>query len=161
VLHRRADATLAVFMLAAAQVRSPRYMARSAPARGATFCAPLFCLLQYTQAAEVGDAVLLRYTPGLAFVNSVTGENGLREKGGPFTSHMTVRLPSQFLQQRLGLLPIGSVKARGESAVGRREQLARFGPLTLLLPQAPPAFQNRPSRGTRAREPLRRYPHRC
>ena len=29
---------------------------------------------------------------------------------------MTVRLPSQFLQQRLGLLQIGSVKALGEPA---------------------------------------------
>jgi hypothetical protein len=68
VLHRSADATLAVSMLAAAQVRQ--------------YQPPLFCLLQYTQAAEVGDAILLRCTPGLAFVNSVTGENGLREKGG-------------------------------------------------------------------------------
>ncbi len=54
---------------------------------------------------------------------------------GPFTSHLTVRLPSRFLQQPLGLLQASSVKALGEPAIDRREQLAHFGPLALLLSQ--------------------------
>jgi hypothetical protein len=42
----------------------------------------------------------------------------------------------QCLQQRPGLLQIGGVKALGEPAVDWRQQLARFGLLVLLLPQA-------------------------
>jgi hypothetical protein len=41
-----------------------------------------------------------------------------------------------LFQQRLGLLQVGGVKALGEPAVDRRQQLARFGALALLLPQA-------------------------
>ena len=42
----------------------------------------------------------------------------------------------QRLQQRLGLLQVGGVKPLGEPAVDRCQQLVRFGPLALLLPQA-------------------------
>ena len=49
---------------------------------------------------------------------------------------MTLRLPSQFLQQRLGVLQIGGVKTLGEPAIDRREQLARCSALAVLLPQA-------------------------
>src|SRR5688572_14778393 len=55
---------------------------------------------------------------------------------GPFISHMTVRLPSQFLQQRLGVLQVGGIKALGEPAVDRCKQLPSLGLLALLLPQA-------------------------
>ena len=40
---------------------------------------------------------------------------------GPFLSHMTVRLSSQVLQQRLGVLQVGGVKAFGEPIVDRGE----------------------------------------
>jgi hypothetical protein len=42
----------------------------------------------------------------------------------------------QFLQQRLGLLEVGGVKAFGEPTVDWRQQCMRFGALALLLPEA-------------------------
>ena len=42
----------------------------------------------------------------------------------------------RLLQQRLGLLEVGGVKALGEPAVDRCQQLAGLGALALLLPQA-------------------------
>ena len=45
-------------------------------------------------------------------------------------------LAPECLQQRLGLLEVGRVKALGEPAIDRRQQLVGFGPLALLLPQA-------------------------
>ena len=45
-------------------------------------------------------------------------------------------LSPEFLQQRLGLLQVGRVKALGEPAIDRCQQLVGFGPLALLLPQA-------------------------
>src|SRR5437764_13632131 len=45
----------------------------------------------------------------------------------------------QFVEQRLGLFQIGGVEALGEPAVEGREQLARFGPPTLLAPSPPQA----------------------
>jgi len=42
----------------------------------------------------------------------------------------------QVLQQRFGPLEIGGVKALGEPAVDRCEQLPRFSAFALLLPQA-------------------------
>jgi hypothetical protein len=41
----------------------------------------------------------------------------------------------QHVQQRLGLLEVGGVKALGEPAVDRRQQRMGFGLLALLLPQ--------------------------
>ena len=43
--------------------------------------------------------------------------------------------PGQLVEERLGLAQIGRVNALSEPAVDRCEQLARFGPLALLLPQ--------------------------
>src|SRR5262245_43659463 len=48
----------------------------------------------------------------------------------------------QGVQQRLGLLEVGGVKALGEPAVDRRQQRARFVPLALLLPQAAEAHSS-------------------
>ena len=45
-------------------------------------------------------------------------------------------LSPKFLQERLGFLEVGGVKALGEPAVDRRQQLAGFGALALALPQA-------------------------
>src|SRR5262245_66320909 len=42
----------------------------------------------------------------------------------------------ELLQQRLRLLEVSGVKALGEPAVDRREQLVGFSMLALLLPQA-------------------------
>src|SRR5262252_6314616 len=42
----------------------------------------------------------------------------------------------QRLQQRLGLLKIGGVKTFRKPAIDRRQEFARFGLLTLLLPEA-------------------------
>ena len=42
----------------------------------------------------------------------------------------------QLFSQRLGLLQVGGVKALGKPTVDRRQQRPRFGPLTLLLPEA-------------------------
>src|SRR6516225_10446809 len=42
----------------------------------------------------------------------------------------------QRVQQRLGLLEVGRVKALGEPAVDRCQQLASFGALALVLPEA-------------------------
>jgi hypothetical protein len=47
-----------------------------------------------------------------------------------------IGLSPQLCQQCLGLLEVGGVKALGEPAVDRREQLARCVPLALLLPQS-------------------------
>ena len=69
------------------------------------------------------------------------------------------RLSLQLLQQCLGLLQVGGVKALGEPAVDRRQQLAGFGPLALLLPQAssgswrPAAPATSPAGGGRRRGP--------
>src|SRR5215475_2867849 len=55
------------------------------------------------------------------------------------TSHRTQCVNSclcQFLQQRLGLLEVGGVKAFGEPAVDWRQQGMRFGAHALLLPEA-------------------------
>src|SRR5262245_2829508 len=41
----------------------------------------------------------------------------------------------QFFQQRFAILEVSSVKALGEPTVDRRQELLRFCPLTLLLPQ--------------------------
>ena len=46
------------------------------------------------------------------------------------------RVIPEFLQQRLRLLEIGRVKALGEPAIDRRQQLAGLGVLALLLPEA-------------------------
>ena len=48
-------------------------------------------------------------------------------------------LSPKFLQQRLGLLEVGGIKALGEPAVDRREQGVRCHALALLLPQPPQA----------------------
>src|SRR5262245_49306893 len=48
----------------------------------------------------------------------------------------TVGLFPQLLQQRPRLLEVGRVKALREPAIDRREQLPRFGPFALLLPEA-------------------------
>jgi hypothetical protein len=45
------------------------------------------------------------------------------------------RLSCQCLEQCLGLLQGGGVKALGEPGVDRRQQVMRFAPLALLLPQ--------------------------
>ena len=45
-------------------------------------------------------------------------------------------LVAEFLQQRLRLLEVGGVKALGEPAVDRCQQLTGLGALALLLPQA-------------------------
>jgi hypothetical protein len=57
--------------------------------------------------------------------------------------NLLVKLPNQyevisspFVKQRLRLLEVGGVKALGEPAVDRGEELARFAALALLLPQA-------------------------
>jgi hypothetical protein len=42
----------------------------------------------------------------------------------------------QRVEQRLGLLEVGGVKALGEPAVDGRQQLMGLGALALLLPQA-------------------------
>jgi hypothetical protein len=42
----------------------------------------------------------------------------------------------QHLQQGFGFLEISGIKALGEPAVDRGQQLVRFGPLALLPPQA-------------------------
>jgi hypothetical protein len=54
-----------------------------------------------------------------------------------------IRLSLQICQQRLGLLQVGGVKALGEPAVDRREDLARFVALALLPPQ-PAQARRRP-----------------
>jgi len=46
------------------------------------------------------------------------------------------RLPSQLFQQRLRLLEVGGVKALGEPAVDRREELVSLIALALVLPRA-------------------------
>jgi hypothetical protein len=51
-------------------------------------------------------------------------------------THPLSRLRSQLLQERLGFLEVGGVKALGELAVNRGEQLAGCGALALALPQA-------------------------
>ena len=43
----------------------------------------------------------------------------------------------QCLQQCLGILEVGRVEPFGEPAVDRGQQGTRFGPLALLLPEAP------------------------
>src|SRR6266571_3240952 len=73
---------------------------------------------------------------GKVNVGECDGRDRAQGKRGPSTSHMTVRLPSQLRQQRLGVLQVGGVKALGEPAVNRRKQLTRCGLLALLLPQA-------------------------
>jgi hypothetical protein len=45
-------------------------------------------------------------------------------------------LAPKFLQERLGLLEIGRIKALGEPAIDRGQQRRGFRPLALLLPQA-------------------------
>src|SRR5262245_42497432 len=54
-----------------------------------------------------------------------------RSKGMP--AGVTLR---QGVQQRLGLLEVGGVKALGEPAVDRCEQIVGVGAPALLLPQA-------------------------
>jgi hypothetical protein len=49
---------------------------------------------------------------------------------------MTAKLSAQFLQQRLGLLQVGGVKALGEPAIDRRQQLVGFATFALLLPES-------------------------
>ena len=44
-------------------------------------------------------------------------------------------LSGQGLEERFGLLQVGGVKALGEPAIDRRQQLAGVGPLALALPQ--------------------------
>src|SRR5262245_28555968 len=46
------------------------------------------------------------------------------------------RLRCQLLQQRLGLLEVSRVKALGEPAIDRCQQLVGLGALALMLPQA-------------------------
>src|SRR6266446_2786852 len=53
-----------------------------------------------------------------------------------WTNRLPGPLPSrQGVQQRLRLLQVGGVKALGEPAVDRDQQLAGFVPLALALPQ--------------------------
>src|SRR6266540_6953361 len=53
-----------------------------------------------------------------------------------YTSHrFSPRLSPQLLQQRPGLLQVGGVKALGEPAIDRCQQLAGFGALALAPPQ--------------------------
>jgi hypothetical protein len=56
-------------------------------------------------------------------------------RGGIRPGVVAVR-SGERLQQRLGLLQVGRVKAFGEPAVDRRQQRMGFALLTLLLPQA-------------------------
>ena len=52
------------------------------------------------------------------------------------TSHrFSLWLSPQLLQQRLGVLQVGRIKALGEPAVDRCQQLTGCGALALLLPQ--------------------------
>src|SRR5262245_43820152 len=51
-------------------------------------------------------------------------------------SAVTRGLSAEFFQQRPGLLEVGGVKALGEPAIERRQQLIGFDALALLLPQA-------------------------
>ena len=71
-------------------------------------------------------------------VNVREGDERDRTQGKrkPFTSRLTVKLPSQVGQQRLGVLQVGGVKTLHEPAVDRREQLACFGALALVQAQA-------------------------
>ena len=57
----------------------------------------------------------------------------------------TLEIERLSAEQRLGLLEIGRVKALSEPTIDRREQLARFGPLALLLPQTAQAQAARSS----------------
>jgi hypothetical protein len=45
----------------------------------------------------------------------------------------TPRLCLQFVEQRLGFLEVRRVKALGEPAIDRCQEVAGFGPLALLL----------------------------
>jgi hypothetical protein len=48
---------------------------------------------------------------------------------------MVQAISGQVVQQHFGLLQVGGVKALGEPAVDRRQQLAGFGKFALTLPQ--------------------------
>ena len=52
------------------------------------------------------------------------------------TRFLYLTISPQLLQQRLGLLEVGGVKALGEPAVDWGQQLASLRALALLLPQA-------------------------
>ena len=54
--------------------------------------------------------------------------------GHPHFLYLTIS--PQLLQQRLGLLEVSGVKALGEPAVDRGQQLVGLGALALVLPQA-------------------------
>jgi len=45
---------------------------------------------------------------------------------------MSVRLRTQFVEQRLCVFEVGGIEAFGEPAVDRREQVVRFGAATLV-----------------------------
>src|SRR5215472_3491514 len=68
--------------------------------------------------------------PGATRRSSPSGAPGIAGARG------VLRLSSQLFQQRLGLLQVGGVKALGEPAIDRRQQVVSFGALALLLPQA-------------------------
>src|SRR2546425_6058641 len=79
--------------------------------------------------------------------NPYTGEALIRERrqhikpcGNRFPEHGLDRCPQgslshQCLQQRLGLLQVGRVKALGEPAIDRPQEVTGLIPLALLLPQ--------------------------
>ena len=51
-------------------------------------------------------------------------------------------LSPELFQQRLGLLEVGGIKALGELAIDRRQQVVGLGLIALLLPQATQACRD-------------------